>query len=103
MQTYSNCYFFPAFLENNYCSSCFIGIVPVNKSAAIKIPLNNIFRCNSLLTIESDNVIQHYWDVHVQAFVQNGTVSKKGEYLKYVFLYLCPNLRVEYVFIEVII
>nr|XP_020038380.1 lysosome-associated membrane glycoprotein 2 isoform X1 [Castor canadensis] len=56
------------------------GIVPVNKSAAIKIPLNNIFRCNSLLTIESDNVIQHYWDVHVQAFVQNGTVSKK-EYL----------------------
>ncbi|XP_006215958.1 lysosome-associated membrane glycoprotein 2 isoform X1 [Vicugna pacos] len=41
------------------------------------IPLNDIFRCNSLSTIEQNNVVQHYWDVHVQAFVQNGTVSTK--------------------------
>ncbi|KAB1252811.1 Lysosome-associated membrane glycoprotein 2 [Camelus dromedarius] len=41
------------------------------------IPLNDIFRCNSLSTIEQNSVVQHYWDVHVQAFVQNGTVSTK--------------------------
>ncbi|XP_045394715.1 lysosome-associated membrane glycoprotein 2 isoform X2 [Lemur catta] len=51
------------------------GIVPVYEPLAIKIPLNVIFRCNSLLTLENNNVLQRYWDVHVQAFVQNGTVS----------------------------
>ncbi|KAL2768239.1 lysosome-associated membrane glycoprotein 2 isoform B precursor [Daubentonia madagascariensis] len=56
------------------------GIVTVYDFPAIKIPLNVIFRCNSLLTLEKNSVVQHYWDVLVQAFVQNGTVSTK-EYL----------------------
>ncbi|XP_012518324.1 PREDICTED: lysosome-associated membrane glycoprotein 2 isoform X3 [Propithecus coquereli] len=51
------------------------GIVTVYDHLAIKVPLNVIFRCNSLLTLENNNVVQRYWDVLVQAFVQNGTVS----------------------------
>lgn len=49
----------------------------MNDSVGFQVPLNDIFRCNSLSTLEKDNVVQHYWDVHVQAFVQNGTVSTK--------------------------
>lgn len=63
---------------------------------AFGIPLNDIFRCSSMSTLEKNDVVQYYWDVHVQAFVQNGTVSTKGDYLKYIFLYLSPNLRLEY-------
>ncbi|XP_052518862.1 lysosome-associated membrane glycoprotein 2 isoform X2 [Budorcas taxicolor] len=51
------------------------GVFTVNNRVALKIPLNDIFRCNSLSTLEKSDVVQHYWDVHVQAFVQNGTVS----------------------------
>lgn len=57
----------------------------MNDSVGFQVPLNDIFRCNSLSTLEKDNVVQHYWDVHVQAFVQNGTVSTKGEYLSIYF------------------
>ncbi|KAM6143838.1 lysosome-associated membrane glycoprotein 2 isoform 2-T2 [Erethizon dorsatum] len=53
------------------------GIVTVGDSVAVRIPLNDIFRCNSLLTYENDDVVQHYWSILVQAFVQNGTVSRK--------------------------
>lgn len=53
------------------------GIFTVHEPVAFRIPLNDIFRCNSMLTAEKKDVIQHYWDVHVQAFVQNGTVSTK--------------------------
>uniref|UniRef100_A0A8D1KWL7 Lysosome-associated membrane glycoprotein 2 n=1 Tax=Sus scrofa TaxID=9823 RepID=A0A8D1KWL7_PIG len=53
------------------------GVLTVNDSVGFQVPLNDIFRCNSLSTLEKDNVVQHYWDVHVQAFVQNGTVSTK--------------------------
>jgi len=53
------------------------GILTVRDAVGFRIPLNNIFRCNSLSTIEKNGVIQSYWDVHVQAFVQNGTVSTK--------------------------
>ncbi|XP_012665116.1 lysosome-associated membrane glycoprotein 2 isoform X2 [Otolemur garnettii] len=53
------------------------GIITVLEVPEITIPLNEIFRCNSLSTLKSNNVVQHYWDVHVQAFVQNGTVSTK--------------------------
>ncbi|XP_044619031.1 lysosome-associated membrane glycoprotein 2 isoform X3 [Equus asinus] len=56
------------------------GILTVNESVAFKIPLNDIFRCNSLSTLVKNGVVQNYWDVHVQAFVQNGTVST-NEYL----------------------
>uniref|UniRef100_A0A2K6LAL1 Lysosome-associated membrane glycoprotein 2 n=1 Tax=Rhinopithecus bieti TaxID=61621 RepID=A0A2K6LAL1_RHIBE len=51
------------------------GILTVDELLAIKIPLNDLFRCNSLSTLEKNDVVQHYWDVLVQAFVQNGTVS----------------------------
>ncbi|EHB12636.1 Lysosome-associated membrane glycoprotein 2 [Heterocephalus glaber] len=53
------------------------GIVTVHYSEKVSIPLNDIFRCSSLLTYEENHVVQHYWDVLVQAFVQNGTVSRK--------------------------
>ncbi|XP_003931138.1 lysosome-associated membrane glycoprotein 2 isoform X2 [Saimiri boliviensis] len=52
------------------------GMHTVHHPLAIKIPLNELFRCNSLSTLENNDVVQQYWDVHVQAFVQNGTVSK---------------------------
>uniref|UniRef100_A0A452QSX2 Lysosome-associated membrane glycoprotein 2 n=1 Tax=Ursus americanus TaxID=9643 RepID=A0A452QSX2_URSAM len=53
------------------------GILTVRDAVGFRIPLNNIFRCNSLSTLEKNGVVQYYWDVHVQAFVQNGTVSTK--------------------------
>ncbi|XP_047391078.1 lysosome-associated membrane glycoprotein 2 isoform X1 [Sciurus carolinensis] len=56
------------------------GNITIDKRVALKIPLNDIFRCKSLLTIEKNNVTQHFWNVLVQAFVQSGTVSTK-EYL----------------------
>ncbi|XP_038171912.1 lysosome-associated membrane glycoprotein 2 isoform X2 [Arvicola amphibius] len=56
------------------------GSVAVKSSQRFKIPLNDIFRCNSLLTLNISSVVQHYWDIHVQAFVQNDTVSK-NEYV----------------------
>nr|XP_048295256.1 lysosome-associated membrane glycoprotein 2 isoform X2 [Myodes glareolus] len=56
------------------------GSVAVESSQRFKIPLNDIFRCNSLLTVNMGSVVQQYWDIQVQAFVQNGTVSK-NEYV----------------------
>nr|XP_026235337.1 lysosome-associated membrane glycoprotein 2 isoform X1 [Urocitellus parryii] len=56
------------------------GIITIDNHVALKVPLNDIFRCNSLITIEKNNVTQHIWNILVQAFVQNGTVSTK-EYL----------------------
>ncbi|XP_030700767.1 lysosome-associated membrane glycoprotein 2 isoform X2 [Globicephala melas] len=53
------------------------GVFIVSDHVAFRVPLNDIFRCNSLLTLGKNDVVQHYWDVHVQAFVQNGTVSTK--------------------------
>ncbi|XP_013003427.1 lysosome-associated membrane glycoprotein 2 isoform X2 [Cavia porcellus] len=53
------------------------GIVTVSDAVAVKIPLNDIFRCNSLLIYEKNDVVQHYWSILVQAFVQNGTVSRE--------------------------
>ncbi|XP_028749556.1 LOW QUALITY PROTEIN: lysosome-associated membrane glycoprotein 2 [Peromyscus leucopus] len=54
------------------------GSVPVNNSLqTVKFPLNNIYRCNSLLIFNTDPVVQRYWHIHLQAFVENGTVSKK--------------------------
>ena len=82
-------HFPPTFLEIAVVKSCLTGVFTVNNRVALKIPLNDIFRCNSLSTLENHDVVQHYWDVHVQAFVQNGTVSTTGE----TFLYLGPDLR----------
>ncbi|NXI25593.1 LAMP2 protein, partial [Sterrhoptilus dennistouni] len=40
-------------------------------------PLNTVFVCHNSFLIEAENVTEVYWNVTVQAFVQNGTVSKK--------------------------
>lgn len=69
-------------MEIAVVNSCLTGVFTVNYHVALKIPLNDIFRCNSLSTLENSDVVQHYWDVHVQAFVQNGTVSTTGEHFK---------------------
>ncbi|XP_012783188.2 lysosome-associated membrane glycoprotein 2 isoform X3 [Ochotona princeps] len=53
------------------------GIINVSDSVKIEIPLNSMFKCNSLLTLKMNDVVQNYWGVVVQAFVENGTVSKK--------------------------
>ncbi|KAM6151588.1 lysosome-associated membrane glycoprotein 2 [Rhynchocyon petersi] len=53
------------------------GNVIVSHHVAIRVPLNDIFRCHSLSILEVDDVVQQFWDVFVQAFVQNGTVSTK--------------------------
>ncbi|KAG8511852.1 Lysosome-associated membrane glycoprotein 2, partial [Galemys pyrenaicus] len=53
------------------------GVFNVSKSVKLEIPLSEIFRCNSLLTLRNESVVQNFWGVHVQAFVQNGTVSTK--------------------------
>ena len=38
-----------------------------------------IFKCNSVLTYNLTPVVQKYWGIHLQAFVQNGTVSKNEQ------------------------
>ncbi|XP_042521747.1 lysosome-associated membrane glycoprotein 2 isoform X1 [Dipodomys spectabilis] len=53
------------------------GSVTVHHNVTMKIPLSDIFRCNSLLTIPVGDVDQQYRDVLVQPFVENGTVSRK--------------------------
>ncbi|XP_006885132.1 PREDICTED: lysosome-associated membrane glycoprotein 2 [Elephantulus edwardii] len=53
------------------------GVVTVSFPEAFDIPLDSIFRCNSVSTLEMGDVVQLCWDIHVQAFVQNGTVSTK--------------------------
>ncbi|NWX13783.1 LAMP2 protein, partial [Aegotheles bennettii] len=52
-------------------------ITVVVKDTAGQIHLNNVFVCRSTESFEAGNVTQIYWNVTVQAFVQNGTVSKK--------------------------
>ncbi|XP_007530426.2 lysosome-associated membrane glycoprotein 2 isoform X3 [Erinaceus europaeus] len=53
------------------------GVQTVYYPVGYTVPLNNIFRCSSLLPVDEKNVVHNYWDVHVQAFVENGTVSTK--------------------------
>lgn len=44
------------------------------------VQLNNVFVCHNTDFVEAENVTQIFWNVTVQAFVQNGTISKKGEH-----------------------
>ncbi|XP_060231107.1 lysosome-associated membrane glycoprotein 2 isoform X2 [Meriones unguiculatus] len=53
------------------------GIVPVTHSVRFELSFDVIFRCNSLFNFSQESVVENYWDIHLQAFVQNGTVSKK--------------------------
>ncbi|NXG11543.1 LAMP2 protein, partial [Sakesphorus luctuosus] len=41
------------------------------------VQLNSVYVCHNTDDIEAENVTQIFWNVTVQAFVQNGTVSKK--------------------------
>ncbi|KFP23810.1 Lysosome-associated membrane glycoprotein 2, partial [Colius striatus] len=41
------------------------------------VQLNDVFVCQSTEFLEAENVTQIFWNVTVQAFVQNGTIGKK--------------------------
>ncbi|NXK24908.1 LAMP2 protein, partial [Arenaria interpres] len=41
------------------------------------VKLNNVFVCHNTDFLEAENVTQIFWNVTMQAFVQNGTISKK--------------------------
>lgn len=52
------------------------GVLTVSVPERFALPLDVIFKCNSVLTFNLTPVVQQYWGIHLQAFVQNGTVSK---------------------------
>ncbi|XP_061214060.1 lysosome-associated membrane glycoprotein 2 isoform X2 [Neopsephotus bourkii] len=41
------------------------------------VQLNNVFVCHNTDFLEAESVTQIFWNVTVQAFVQNGTIGKK--------------------------
>ncbi|CAN8188526.1 unnamed protein product [Coccothraustes coccothraustes] len=47
------------------------------KDPAHPVQLNTVFVCHNSFVIEEKNTTQIFWNVTVQAFIQNGTVSKK--------------------------
>ncbi|XP_077681767.1 lysosome-associated membrane glycoprotein 2 isoform X1 [Eretmochelys imbricata] len=51
-------------------------ITVVVKDTLPPVQLNTVYKCHHLDSIEVANVSQFFWDVTLQAFVQNGTVSK---------------------------
>ncbi|XP_029389888.1 lysosome-associated membrane glycoprotein 2 isoform X2 [Mus pahari] len=55
------------------------GVVTIKNPNKLKVPLDVVFKCNSVLTFNLNPVVQHYWGIHLQAFVQNGTVSKNEQ------------------------
>ncbi|NXF88473.1 LAMP2 protein, partial [Eubucco bourcierii] len=52
-------------------------VTVVVKDTMGPVQLNNVFVCHSADFLEAENVTQIFWNVTVQAFVQNGTISKK--------------------------
>ncbi|NP_058764.3 lysosome-associated membrane glycoprotein 2 precursor [Rattus norvegicus] len=58
------------------------GILTVIIPVGSQLPLGVIFKCSSVLTFNLSPVVQHYWGIHLQAFVQNGTVSKHEQVCK---------------------
>ncbi|XP_066496056.1 lysosome-associated membrane glycoprotein 2 isoform X2 [Tiliqua scincoides] len=40
------------------------------------IPLNTTFSCQSVTSVEGDNVVQTFWNVTLQAYVENGALSE---------------------------
>ncbi|XP_021008436.1 lysosome-associated membrane glycoprotein 2 isoform X3 [Mus caroli] len=55
------------------------GVHTVKNPENFTVPLDVIFKCNSVLTYNLTPVVQNYWGIHLQAFVQNGTVSKNEQ------------------------
>ncbi|KAM4817856.1 lysosome-associated membrane glycoprotein 2 isoform 3-T3 [Thomomys bottae] len=53
------------------------GSVTVDHPVTIKVPLNDNFRCNSVLTVPVDEVQERYWDILVQPFGK----KSKNEFL----------------------
>lgn len=59
----------------------FVGPVTiVVKDTMQPVQLNNVFVCHNADFLEAESVTQIFWNVTVQAFVQNGTIGKKGEH-----------------------
>lgn len=59
----------------------FVGPVTiVVKDTMQPVQLNNVFVCHNTDFLEAESVTQVFWNVTVQAFVQNGTIGKKGEH-----------------------
>ncbi|KFQ57282.1 Lysosome-associated membrane glycoprotein 2, partial [Nestor notabilis] len=49
----------------------------VVKDTMQPVQLNNVFVCHNTDFLEAESVTQIFWNVTVQAFVQNGTIGKK--------------------------
>ncbi|XP_005045908.1 PREDICTED: lysosome-associated membrane glycoprotein 2 isoform X1 [Ficedula albicollis] len=47
------------------------------KDPSPPVQLNTVYVCHNSYLIEAENTTQIFWNVTMQAFVQNGTVSKK--------------------------
>uniref|UniRef100_A0A8B9PJC8 Lysosome-associated membrane glycoprotein 2 n=1 Tax=Apteryx owenii TaxID=8824 RepID=A0A8B9PJC8_APTOW len=52
-------------------------ITIVVKDTMHPVQLNNVFVCHNTDSIEAENVTQFFWNLTLQAFVQNGTIGKK--------------------------
>ncbi|XP_074738396.1 lysosome-associated membrane glycoprotein 2 isoform X1 [Strix uralensis] len=52
-------------------------ITIVVKDTMRPVQLNNVFVCHNTDSFEAENVTQIFWNVTVQAFVENGTIGKK--------------------------
>ncbi|XP_048460886.1 lysosome-associated membrane glycoprotein 2-like isoform X1 [Rhincodon typus] len=46
------------------------------------VPLNTIYTCRSVKAIASEPVVMVFWHVGIQAFVENGTISKNESFCK---------------------
>ncbi|NXD13007.1 LAMP2 protein, partial [Nothocercus nigrocapillus] len=52
-------------------------ITIVVKDTMRPVQLNNVFVCHNTDSVEAENVTQIFWNLTLQAFVQNGTIGKK--------------------------
>ncbi|XP_074771739.1 lysosome-associated membrane glycoprotein 2 isoform X2 [Athene noctua] len=52
-------------------------ITIVVKDTMRPVQLNNVFVCHNTDSFDAENVTQIFWNVTVQAFVENGTIGKK--------------------------
>ncbi|XP_067903537.1 lysosome-associated membrane glycoprotein 2 isoform X2 [Heterodontus francisci] len=67
-------------------------LFPGAKNASVKhvtvnslmesVPLNTIYTCRSAEAIASEAVVMVFWNIRIQAFVENGTISKNESFCK---------------------
>ncbi|XP_043829763.1 lysosome-associated membrane glycoprotein 2 isoform X2 [Dromiciops gliroides] len=43
----------------------------------VDVPMDELFRCRSLMTVKEGNVTHNYWDILAQAFIHNSTISTR--------------------------